>query len=217
MPLKNAVSTSTPRTMPGAPSRITHQSWLSSSTSRRRRVSQPSIHLPRSVYSPSRHTAAAPMTRRSFGAKNSSLAATTAPPRRSEARSTRSVNEPVIAGVRRRRASGGFCPRRVRRPRTSFPPCRLSVRPAYGVSLCRCCSRVASTTRLRVRIPHDEIGVVARTRFGPLRAPSPASAAGAALIQRARSAAARSPIGHGVRTRSPPATARATRCRPMPR
>ena len=35
--------------MPGSPSRMMHQSWPGV---RRRRVSQPSIHLPRSVYLP---------------------------------------------------------------------------------------------------------------------------------------------------------------------
>ena len=58
--------------------------------SRRRRVSQPSIHLPRSVYSPSRKTGFDSLSRFSFGAKNSSLAASTTPPTRSEARSTSS-------------------------------------------------------------------------------------------------------------------------------
>src|SRR6202162_1115354 len=64
-----------------------HQSWPGV---RRRRVSQPSIHLPRSVYTPSRKTGAAAWSKLSLGAKNSSLAVTAAPPRRSEARSTSS-------------------------------------------------------------------------------------------------------------------------------
>src|SRR6185295_4099691 len=58
--------------------------------------SQPSIHLPTSVYLPSAHTASPAFRRFSFGAKNSSFAASTAPPRRSAARSTRSVKS-VIA------------------------------------------------------------------------------------------------------------------------
>ena len=45
--LKNAVSTTNAWTMPGRPSATMHQSWPGV---RRRRVSQPSIHLPRSVY-----------------------------------------------------------------------------------------------------------------------------------------------------------------------
>src|SRR5687768_15913246 len=60
-----------------------HQSWPGS---RRRRVSQPSIHLPVATYS-SRSTGAAATTRFSQPAKNSSLAALTAPPTRSLARS----------------------------------------------------------------------------------------------------------------------------------
>src|SRR5665647_1903347 len=59
---------------------------------RRLRVSHPSIHFPRSVYTPSRHSGAPGLRSDSFGAKNSSLAATTAPPSRSDARSIRSVN-----------------------------------------------------------------------------------------------------------------------------
>src|SRR5438876_1701213 len=58
---------------------------------RRRRVSQPSIHLPRSVYLPSMNTGRDGLSRFSLGAKNSSLANSTAPPRRSDARSISSV------------------------------------------------------------------------------------------------------------------------------
>src|SRR5436305_14504323 len=65
-----------------------HQSWPGS---RRRRVSQPSIHLPTSVYTPSFQTASPALRRFSLGAKNSSFAIKTEPPSRSAARSTRSV------------------------------------------------------------------------------------------------------------------------------
>src|SRR2546425_7068210 len=58
---------------------------------RRLRVSQPSIHFPRSVYLPSMKTGASGFNKFSFGAKNSSLANSTAPPSRSEARSISSV------------------------------------------------------------------------------------------------------------------------------
>src|SRR5439155_26818038 len=58
---------------------------------RRLRVSQPSIHFPRSVYLPSMKTGTDGFNKFSLGAKNSSLANSTAPPRRSEARSTNSV------------------------------------------------------------------------------------------------------------------------------
>src|SRR2546426_10657014 len=59
---------------------------------RRRRDSQPSIHFPRSVYLPSIKTGADGFSKFSFGAKNSSLATSTAPPNLSEARSISSVN-----------------------------------------------------------------------------------------------------------------------------
>src|SRR4026209_1849672 len=58
---------------------------------RRRRLSHPSIHFPRSVYSPSRQTGVLAFNRFSFGAKKSSLANSTAPPSFSEARSISSV------------------------------------------------------------------------------------------------------------------------------
>src|SRR5947207_10556499 len=77
-----------PRIRPGDPRRIRHQS---NPGVRRRRVSQPSIHLPRSVYLPSMKMGAAGLRRLSLGAKNSSLATSTAPPRRSDARSISSM------------------------------------------------------------------------------------------------------------------------------
>src|ERR1044072_8073316 len=58
---------------------------------RRRRLSQPSIHLPRSVYLPSIKIGSLARSRFSFGAKKSSLATSTAPPTFSEARSIKSV------------------------------------------------------------------------------------------------------------------------------
>ena len=72
--------------MPGRPRRTMHQSWPGV---RRRRVSQPSIHLPRAVYLPSMKTGFDSLSRFSLGAKNSSLAASARPPSRSAARSTR--------------------------------------------------------------------------------------------------------------------------------
>src|SRR5215813_14240552 len=50
LPLKKLVSTTTPWIRPGRPRRTTHQSYPGVL---RRRVSQPSIHLPRLVYFPS--------------------------------------------------------------------------------------------------------------------------------------------------------------------
>src|SRR6266571_9402935 len=89
----------TPRIIPGRPSRIRHQS---NPGVRRRRVSQPSIHLPRSVYLPSMKTGGDGFRRFSLGAKNSSLATSTAPPRRSDARSISSIKS--IGALR----PGGF-------------------------------------------------------------------------------------------------------------
>src|SRR5262249_42694598 len=50
LPVKNEVSTSSPCTRPGSPSRTTHQSCAPGVRLRLRRDSQPSIHLPNSVY-----------------------------------------------------------------------------------------------------------------------------------------------------------------------
>src|SRR5438034_5997386 len=71
------------------PSRMMHQSEPPSGP-RRRRVSHPSIHLPRSVYLPSMNTALPAASRLCLGAKNSSDAASARPPTRAAARSTRS-------------------------------------------------------------------------------------------------------------------------------
>src|SRR5687767_5512352 len=68
---------------------------------RRLRHCHPSIHFPRTVYSPSRQTGALAFVRFSFGAKKSSLANSTAPPSFSEARSISSVNS--IATKRHKR------------------------------------------------------------------------------------------------------------------
>src|ERR1041385_8291355 len=74
--------------IPGSPRRMMHQS---NPGVRRRLVSHPSIHLPRSVYLPSIKTGAPGFSKFSLGAKKSSFATTTAPPKRSEARSISSV------------------------------------------------------------------------------------------------------------------------------
>src|SRR5882724_6257688 len=76
---------SNPRIAPGRPRRITQKSWPGP---RRRRVSQPSIHLPFSSYLPAINTAASRVSMRSFGAKNSSLADTALAPMRGSARFT---------------------------------------------------------------------------------------------------------------------------------
>src|SRR4029079_12685529 len=77
-----------PRIMPGRPSRMMHQSKPGV---RRRRLSQPSIHLPRSVYLSAIKIGALGLSRFSLGAKKSSFATSTAPPSRSPARSISSV------------------------------------------------------------------------------------------------------------------------------
>ncbi len=87
--MKWFVSTSTPWMWPGMPRRTTHQSWPGV---RRRRVSQPSIHLPRDVYLPGMKVPRPGFSRFSFGAKNSSLAAMARPPTRAAARSASSVS-----------------------------------------------------------------------------------------------------------------------------
>ena len=75
------------------PSATTHQSYPGM---RRRRVSQPSIHLPRAVNLPGMKIAGSGFTRFDFGAKNSSLVAIARPPTRADARSARVVKEAVL-------------------------------------------------------------------------------------------------------------------------
>jgi hypothetical protein len=71
-----------------------HQSWPGV---RRRRDSQPSIHLPRVVYRSGTKIGAAGLIRLAFGAKKSSLAASTRPPVRADARSASRVNAVVLS------------------------------------------------------------------------------------------------------------------------
>src|SRR5436190_1741101 len=94
LPVKWLVSTFTPWTMPRMPSSTMHQSWPGT---RRRRDSQPSIHLPRVVYLSGMKTAGPALTRFDFGAKKSSLAAIARPPTRADARSARLVNSGAVA------------------------------------------------------------------------------------------------------------------------
>src|SRR5579863_7196345 len=71
---------------------------------RRRRVSQPSIHLPRAVYFPSIKTGFDSFSRFSFGAKKSSLAPITRPPSRSAAKSANFVKSVIPC------LAAGICP-----------------------------------------------------------------------------------------------------------
>src|SRR6516162_7491731 len=76
---------STPLMTPGRPRRMVQWSWPGP---RRRRLSQPSIHLPLSSYLPGMKTGGAGSIIRSLGAKKSSVAWIAAAPRRGWARST---------------------------------------------------------------------------------------------------------------------------------
>src|SRR6186997_1016143 len=64
---------------------------------RRRRDSQPSIHLPLVVYFPGMKTAGSGLTRFDFAAKKSSLVAIARPPTRADARSARLINSCPVA------------------------------------------------------------------------------------------------------------------------
>ena len=70
-----------------------HQSWPGV---RRRRDSQPSIHLPRDVNLPGMKIAGVGFSRFDFAAKNSSFAAIARPPTRADARSARAVKDAVL-------------------------------------------------------------------------------------------------------------------------
>ena len=88
-----------------------HQSWPGLAAA----AGLPAVHpLAASVYSPAMNTGRPALSRFSFGAKNSSFAASTAPPRRSAARSTRSVKSFIVlrAGSVGRSASRGASPHR---------------------------------------------------------------------------------------------------------
>src|SRR5262245_50908075 len=79
------------------PSSTMHQSWPGT---RRRRDSQPSIHLPFDLYFPGMKIAGSGLTRFDFGAKKSSLVATARPPTLADARSARLINScPVAIGA----------------------------------------------------------------------------------------------------------------------
>src|SRR5260370_6763183 len=117
--------------MPGKPSRTMHQS---NPCVRRRRVSHPSIHLPRSVYLPSMKIGGAGLSRFSFGAKNSSLATSTAPPRRSEARSTSSVKSIFFGASLCLRAFVRSISRQRRKARKDYSTARAQQQRSFGFS-----------------------------------------------------------------------------------
>ena len=221
LPVKCAVSTSTPRIdaaraelddapvvrlmKPGSPGR----------TSRRRRVSQPSIHLPRSVYSPSRQTRrlglrtgvpSARRTRRS--------AASTRPPSRSDARSTRSVKS-VIAH--------SSCPQAPPRDELAAIPDAL----ASQVGRVHDSAQAASGIRRELVALLQPRGIDGELASGSQTTRSASHPARSALCgrtagqrapaRRSSSAPGRRAVRPRVRRRpsTPPASAtRATRCRP---
>ena len=134
--------------------------------SRRRRVSQPSIHLPRSVYSSSCHTGARGLEQVLLRREELVVGGDHAPPSAlggeiDQIRETESlidrrsaVRDAIERGIRRVPDTFAAHERRATMP--------SSVRPAYGVSLWRWCSRLGLDANVRVRIPDDEVGVVAR-------------------------------------------------------
>ena len=95
--MKKLVSTSTPRTTPRMPRATTHQSCPGV---RRRRDSQPSIHLPRAVNLPGMKIAGSALSRFDLGAKKSSLASDgpAADPRRREVGEPGETRDAMIAG-----------------------------------------------------------------------------------------------------------------------
>src|SRR5688500_6294081 len=156
-PVKNVVSITTPRTTPAAPSRIMAQSCPGV---RRRRVSHPSIHLPRSVDAPSLPCGACGLSSDSFGAKNSSLAAMTAPPSRSDARSIRSVNDFILD--LEDFSSRSLCADSCNIRRLDYPV-ELHVRVGgQFVPMLR--DRVSTAART-FRIPDNDIGIIATGEF----------------------------------------------------
>lgn len=84
LPVKKAVSTSTASMTPRRPSCSRHQSWPGT---RLRRVSHPSIHLPKVVNSSGRKTGGSGSSRWCAGANHSSVANSTRPPSAALARS----------------------------------------------------------------------------------------------------------------------------------
>lgn len=76
-PVKKAVSKSTPFMIPGMPNLMMHQSWPGD---RRLRVSQPSIHLPQSVYKSALNTGSSSASKFSASANQSSVAKRIFPP-----------------------------------------------------------------------------------------------------------------------------------------
>src|SRR6185369_16848768 len=130
---------------PGSPSLTMHQSWPGV---RRRRDSQPSIHLPRSVYFPSIQTGASGFTRFSFSAKKSSLVATATPPSRADARSMRCVKSDTAITIHETAAR----PRFVHASTKAQSRVRGALVPLMQARLV--------DGEFRVGIPDDEIGVL---------------------------------------------------------
>src|SRR5258708_31242343 len=179
----------TPRITPAKPRRTMHQS---NPGVRRRRDSQPSIHLPRSVYLPSIKTGAPDFSRFSLGAKNSSLANSTAPPRRSEARSISSVKSIAVGSSFIGRPIGRIGPISSDRPKQQLavgfakraaiinhPPTKKSLfyhspqnLTRIGRQLVAVFKHFRSDAKLAVRIPNHNVAIAADTnRTFSLRQP----------------------------------------------
>src|SRR6187397_2109079 len=140
--------------IPGNPSLTMHQSWPGV---RRRRDSQPSIHLPRSVYFSGMKIAGSGFSRFSFGAKKSSLVATASAPRRADARSIRWVNSLMVAFTIHEAAA---------HVRLAHPAFQRA--PRIGRALVPLPQAGGVDDHVRVRIPCDQVGIHAfRDPAGP--------------------------------------------------
>ena len=133
--------------MPGIPSEIIAQSYPGS---RRLRVSQPSIHFPRVVSLDGSDTGSASATRFSLAPKNSSLAAITLPPTRSEARSTRRSS-----AVMDLRVTSGPAPAHPARSCEPLDPAGSSRRRALW---CAAAEGSGIDGEGSFRVPHDQVG-----------------------------------------------------------
>ena len=152
---------------PGAPERERRTSR--GPASRLRRLSQPSIHLPRSVYLPAMNTRAARAASRfsMLGEEVVAGARARAPPSSAAARSTEAGEgrgggcrgscgcSRCRSGAARRRRPGAPRRRRHAAPRSqrARARARTASRPTYGVTLWRRNSCSASTVKLGVRVP----------------------------------------------------------------
>ena len=197
LPVKCACRRRRRASMPRAPSRTMHQSWPSNGCRAGRRAGGASPSRPSTCRGRCTRLRARRAPRRGSGVPSARRTRRwrdhAAAPSRSDARSTRSVNGLAHSSLPRAGARAGRDPRRARRARYVVCTTPRSARPAYGVSLCRCCRRAAST----VNSPSGSQTTRSASQPGrdaALAVGQPASAAGAALIQRARSVGVRAAL-----------------------